>query len=184
MSDKSPSDQSTLPALSDDELRETLDRLARLSLEMFDQLKDQTKAINQVTTASSEARRAAKAAETQTNPEYYGELIAAKMDGKINHSIERLGDIITNLNESSLASFAVMKSATEDRAPYERAMWAQQQRIDRFKSRLHWVGLGAVVLIIGLSVVAPRFLAMSEIGCVVMGGDWFNGLSDCIFDND
>ena len=60
MTDKTSPDQSELPALSDAELRETLDRLGDLSLRVYDQVQEQTKAINHVATAANEARRAAK----------------------------------------------------------------------------------------------------------------------------
>ncbi len=63
MTNEPSSKQPDLPALSDAELRETLDRLGDLSLRVYDQVQEQTKAINHVATAANEARRAAKTAE-------------------------------------------------------------------------------------------------------------------------
>tara|TARA_R110002049_G_scaffold108883_2_gene257500 strand:- start:1440 stop:1769 length:330 start_codon:yes stop_codon:yes gene_type:complete len=97
MAEKSAFDQPDLPALSDDDLRETLDRLATLSLDMSDQLEEQTNAINQIYTATSEARRAAQAGKDQTNPENYGELVGATIDGKINDNLARMGRMATDL---------------------------------------------------------------------------------------
>jgi hypothetical protein len=62
MTDEPSSEQPDLPTLSDAELRETLDRLGDLSLRVYDQVQEQTKAINHVATAANEARHAAKKA--------------------------------------------------------------------------------------------------------------------------
>ena len=46
MTDEPSSEQPDLPTLSDAELRETLDRLGDLSLRVYDQVQEQTKAIH------------------------------------------------------------------------------------------------------------------------------------------
>jgi len=184
MSDKSSSDQPDLPALSDDELRETLDRLAALSLDMSDRLEEQTKAINRISTATSEARRAAQAAKDQTNPENYGELVGATIDGKINDNLARMGRMATDLLKVSNKTQEVLKKAEEDRSAAQRAIWEREQKVNHFKARLPWIGLGAVVLALVLSVMLPRFIVSTPSGCAVLGATWTTtttGVDACVF---
>lgn len=184
MSDKSSSDQPDLPTLSDDELRETLDRLAALSLDMSDRLEEQTKAINRISTATSEARRAAQAAKDQTNPENYGELVGATIDGKINDNLVRMGQMCVDLFEAANRTQEVLKKAEDDNSAALRDIWKREQKAGRLKSRLPWFGLGAVVLALALSVLLPRFLASNAATCAVLGAMWTTtttGVDACVF---
>lgn len=184
MSDKSSSNQPDLPALSDDELRETLDRLAALSLDMSDRLEEQTKAINRISTATSEARRAAQAAKDQTNPENYGELVGATIDGKINDNLARMGRMATDLLKVSNRTQEVLKKAEDDQSATLRDIWEREQKADRLKSRLPWFGLGVLVLALVMSVLLPRFLASNASACAVLGASWTTtttGVDACVF---
>ena len=85
------SDDATAPApLSDGELRETLERLGNLVLEMNDYIQEQTKSVNHATTAANEAGRAAKAAQDQTDPDQYAEYAVEVIDERLE---ERMKDI-------------------------------------------------------------------------------------------
>lgn len=184
MSDKSSSDQPDLPTLSDNELRETLDRLAALSLDMSDRLEEQTKAINRISTATSEARRAAQAAKDQTNPENYGELVGATIDGRINDNLVRMGQMAGDLLRASNHTREVLKKAEDDKSDAVRAVWEREQKADRLKSRLPWFGLGAVVLALALSFALPRFLASYPALCAALGATWTSTTSNvdaCVF---
>ena len=176
-------DQPDLPALSDDELRETLDRLAALSLDMSDRLEEQTKAINRISTATSEARRAAQAAKDQTNPENYGELVGATIDGKINDNLVRMGRMATDLLKVSNRTQEVLKKAEDDKSAALRDIWEREQKAERLKSHLHWFGLGAAVLALAISVLFPRFLARNATACAVLRAMWTTttGVDACVF---
>jgi ABC-type transporter Mla subunit MlaD len=178
MSEKSPS------ALSDDELRETLDRLAALSLDMSDRLEEQTKAINRISTATSEARRAAQAAKDQTNPENYGELVGATIDGKINDNLARMGRMATDLLKVSNRTQEVLKKAEDDKSAALRDIWEREQKTEWLKSRLPWFGLGALVLALAMSLLLPRFLASNASACAGLGASWTTtttGVDACVF---
>jgi hypothetical protein len=94
MTNEPSSEQPELPALSDAELRETLDRLGDLSLRVYDKVQEKTKAINHVATAANEARHAAKKAEQQTDPEQYADFAVRLID-------ERTGEILGKMNQTS-----------------------------------------------------------------------------------
>ncbi len=169
MTDETPPDR---PALFDAELRETLDRLGNLSLRVYDQVQEQTKAINHATTAADEARRAAKATEKQTDPETYGELVGATIDGRIANSLKRLNKAAAALLSGAERSNASFQETTTAHSSTLRLIdhLHREQHQDRRWSR--WVGLGGIVLAVVLTVALPRFIGSLEEGCVVLGGTW------------
>jgi hypothetical protein len=181
MSEKSSSDQ---PDLSDDELRETLDRLAALSLDMSDRLEEQTKAINRISTAASEARRAAKAAEQQTDPDQYAEFAVELIDTRLGNRMDQIKELVGNITRASNHTQGVLKEAETDRGDAMRAVWEREQKVERLKSRLPWLGLGAVVLALAMTVLLPRFLASNSSTCAVIGATWTattEGVNACVF---
>lgn len=68
-------DQPDLPALSDDDLRETLDLMATAVASMSDRIDDLTALADKQIKVATEARIAAFAARDQTNPKKYGDLL-------------------------------------------------------------------------------------------------------------
>lgn len=56
------------PALSDDELRETLEMIATVVASASDRVDDQTVVLDRVNKTATEARQAAFAAKAQTSP--------------------------------------------------------------------------------------------------------------------
>jgi len=181
MTDETPPDR---PALSDAQLREQLDRMGDLTIDMSEQVHEQTKAINHISTVASEARRAAKAAEKQTDPEHYGELVGQTIEGRLDETIRKMShasaEVLNGIQRSN-ASFqetTTMHSKTLSLMGELREMQQKDRKLSR------WVGLGGVVLVVVLTVVAPRFIASFEEGCVVLGGTWTQsstGVDVCVF---
>jgi|TARA_R110000744_G_scaffold377735_1_gene493058 hypothetical protein len=68
-------DQPDLPALSYDDLRETLDLMATAVASMSDRIYDLTAVADKQINVATEARIAAFAARDQTNPKKYGDLL-------------------------------------------------------------------------------------------------------------
>lgn len=172
MPDEPSSEQPQRPALSDADLLEQLDRMAELTIDMSEQVTDQTRAINHISTVASEARRAAKAAQKQTDPEHYGELVGQTIDGRLNETMrtmDRASAEVLNGIQRSNASFQETTTMHSSTLSLMGELREQQQK-DRQISR--WVGLGGVVLAIVMTVALPRFIASFEEGCVVLGGTW------------
>lgn len=184
MTDDPSPGQPDRPALSDADLREQLDRMADLTIDMSEQVTEQTRAINHISTVASEARRAAKAAQKQTDPEHYGELVGQTIEGRLDETIKKMdrasADILNGVQRSG-ASFqetTTMHSKTLSLV----AELREKQQKDRQLSL--WVGLGGVVLAIVMTVVLPRFIASFEEGCVVLGGTWTQtstAVNVCVF---
>ena len=83
-----------------------------------------------------------------------------------------MGQMCVDLFNASNRAQDALKKAEEDRSAALCAVWKREQKADSLKSRLPWFGLGAVVLVIVLTLLFSRFLADFEAGCVVLGGTW------------
>ncbi|KQB95090.1 hypothetical protein AL073_18215 [Loktanella sp. 1ANDIMAR09] len=172
------------PALSDADLREQLDRMADLTIDMSEQVTEQTRAINHISTVASEARRAAKAAQKQTDPEHYGELVGQTIEGRLDETIrtmDRVSAEVLNGIQRSNASFQETTTMHSKTLSLMSELREKQQK-DRQLSR--WIGLGGVVLAIAMTVALPRFLASNPSTCAVLGATWTattEGVNACVF---
>lgn len=176
-------DDPVSPAPRDDELPETLERLIQLTLTLSDQMEEQTKAINKGTTLANEARHAADTARKQTDPKAFGQLVGEVIDGEIDENLARMARMATDLLKVSNHTQDVLKKAEEDRSAAQRAIWEREQKVDQFKTRLPWFGLGAVVLALAMTLLLPRFIASFPSGCATLGGVWqttTTGVNACV----
>lgn len=184
MTDTPDPDQPEFPALSDKELRETVDLMATAVASMSNRIDGLTKAANRQIEVSTEARIAAFAARDQTNPKKYGELVGTTIDGKINDNLVRMGQMCVDLFSASNRAQDALKKAEEDKSAALREVWDREQKAERLKSRLPWFGLGALVLALVMTVALPRFLAIYPSTCAVLGASWTTtttGVDACVF---
>ena len=184
MTDTPDPDQPDFPALSDDELRETLDLMATAVASMSNRIDGLTTVANKQIEVSTEARIAAFAARDQTNPKKYGELVGATIDGKINDNLVRMGQMCVDLFNASNRAQDALKKAEEDKSTALRQVWEREQKAERLKTRLPWFGLGALVLALAMTVALPRFLASNASACAVLGATWTattTGVDACVF---
>lgn len=177
-------DQPDLPALSDDELRETLDLMATAIASMSNRIDDLTTVADKQIKVSTEARIAAFAARDQTDPKAFGQLVGEVIDGEIDENLGRMARMATDLLKVSNRTQEVLKKAEEDKSAALRDLWEREQKVDGFKARLPWLGLGAVVLAVAMAVLLPRFLASNASVCAVLGASWTmttTGVDACVF---
>lgn len=165
-------DQPDLPALSDDELRETLDLMATAIASMSNRIDDLTTVADKQIKVSTEARIAAFAARDQTDPKAFGQLVGEVIDGEIDENLGRMARMATDLLKVSNRTQDVLKKAEEDKSAALRDLWEREQKIKQFKARLPWFGLGAVVLAVAMALLLPRFIASTPSGCAALGGVW------------
>lgn len=165
-------DQSPSPALSDDELRETLDLLSTVLASVSDRVDAQTGAMDRLVKTATEARQAAFAARSQTDPEHYGELVGKTIDGKINDNLVRMGQMCVDLFEATHRAQATLKKAEEDKWEILEKVRDRERKAERLKRNLPWFGLGAVALALVMTVMLPRFSAINGATCAVFGGQW------------
>jgi|TARA_R110001599_G_scaffold82062_3_gene221157 hypothetical protein len=184
MTDTPDPDQPEFPALSDAELRETLDLMATAVASMSNRIDGLTKVANRQIEVSTEARIAAFAAREQTNPEHYGELIGQTIDGRIADSLKRLNKAAGVLLDSAERSSASFQETTTQHSNTLRLIQELREKQQSDRRWLPWVGLGGVVLALVLTVALPRFLASYPSTCAVLGATWTattEGVNACVF---
>ena len=94
------------------------------------------------------------------------------MEDRTGKIIDRMNDVANGLIRASNHTATVLKEAEQDRSAAQRQLWEREQKLDQFKLRLPWAGLGALVLALAITVALPRFLASYGLTCAVLGGVW------------
>ena len=165
------SDDAASPApLSDGELRETLERLGNLVLDMNDYVQEQTKAVNHATTAANEARRAAKATQDQTDPDQYAEYAVEVIDKRLEERMKDIKQTSSDLLKVSSYTREVLSKADQDRTEAQRQLWEREQKLKQWKSRWPMFGLGALVLALVMTLTLPALLGTTKVSCELMVG--------------
>lgn len=116
--------------------------------------------LDRVNKTATEARSAAFATQKQTDPEHYGE---------IGDTLTRVSQMAGDLLRAFKHTQEVLRKAEDAKSDAMRQLWEREQKLDRFKSRFPWFGLGAVVLVLVLTVTFPRFLTSNPSMCAVLG---------------
>ena len=166
------SDQPEFPALSDDEIHKSLDDIATLLAGQSNRMDEQTKVLNRLSEVAIAARQAAFAAREQTDPEQYADFAVTLVEDRTGKIIDRMNDVASGLIRASNHTATVLKEAEQDRSAAQRQLWEREQKFDQVKRRLPWVGLGALVLALAMTVMLPRFLASYGPTCAALGGVW------------
>lgn len=167
------SDQSPSPApLSDDELRETLDMVGTVLASVSDRVDAHTGTMDRLVKTATEARQAAFAAQNQTDPEQYGNLVGQAVAGKITDPLNHMIRVANVLSEQSRHTEAVLKKAEQDKWQILNDVRERERQADRLKRNLPWFGLTALFVALTLTIALPRFSAVNSTTCTVFGGEW------------
>ena len=130
------------PALPDDELRETLELFSTVMASVSDRVDAQTGVLDRVNKTAAEARQAAFAARSQTDPQKYGDLVGETIDGRINDNLVRMARFALELGQQTNVTARTLEKAEEDKLAILREVREREQKADRLKRRLPWFGLG------------------------------------------
>ena len=166
-------------ALSDAELRETIDLhsgvLARMSDKIDEQGILQLKLIDTVIGGMDAILDAARAAKHQTDPARYARHIEQELDKTIGRILDRL-DILHSSFEADRCNAAYrLEDLVEQEETTLQRLRADQERAGRWKKRIPFIALFGLVLALGLAIALPRFMAVNGTFCVVLGGEWLRG---------
>jgi hypothetical protein len=134
------------PALSDDELRETLEMIATVVASVSDRVDDKTVVLDRVNKTATEARQAAFAAKAQTSPKNYGKVIAETLGQHLAGAISIMDRSANALDRKTDTTFGVLNQAEKDKWDVINGIRAREHKVDLFNDRRRWFGLGAVVL--------------------------------------
>lgn len=178
------SDQPDFPALSDAELRETLDLMATAVASMSDRIDALTAAADRQIKVSTEARIAAFDARDQTDPKRYGEALAKTLNAGLGQVATDMAEIVRRLALQTDRTMTTLARSEDDTSRAVRELSERERKAERLKRRLPWFGLGALVLALAMTVTLPRFLASNASMCAVLGATWTTtttGVDACVF---
>ena len=167
-----------------DELRETIDLLATVVASVSNRVNAHGEILDQVNQSSAEARQAAFAASSQTDPKKYGTLIAETVDGNLRESLLLVQQAGQSLMKRTELTKAAMKQAEDSAQTILKKIEHREEQAARSKRNQPWLITGAALLGIALAVALPRFLASNATTCAAIGAVWQEanpGGNACVF---
>lgn len=175
-------------ALSDAELRETIDLHSGVLAKMSDKLDEQgalqLKLIDTVIGGMDAILDAARSAKQQTDPARYARHIEQELDKTIGRILDRL-DILHSSFEADRCNAAYrLEDLVEQEENTLQRLRADQERAGRWKRRTPFIAFFGLVLALGLAVALPRILADFGFGCGIIGGAWTRSTTEaevCVF---
>lgn len=175
-------------ALSDAELRETIDLHSGVLAKMSDKLDEQgalqLKLIDTVIGGMDAILDAARSAKQQTDPARYARHIEQELDKTIGRILDRL-DILHSSFEADRCNAAYrLEDLVEQEETTLQRLRADQERAGRWKKRIPFIALLGLVLALGLAIALSRILADSGFGCGIIGGAWTRSTTEaevCVF---
>ena len=170
-----PTPGSASPALSLAALGETVDLLGVVVAKMSDKLDQHGETLAAVQKTALESRDAAQAAKAYADPQRYGRHIGNEIDKALAAPLDRLEDL-----HLGLAADRRDTSRTLDELVRQEEQTLQRLRDDlaragRWKKRTPFIVLFGMILVLGLTIALPRFMAGNGTACAVLGGEWLRG---------
>jgi hypothetical protein len=175
-------------ALSDAELRETIDLHSGVLAKMSDKLDEQGALQQQLIDVSIKGMDSilnlALAAKQQTDPARYARHIEQELDKTIGRILDRL-EILHSSFEADRrdATYRLEDLVLQEENILQR-LRSDQESAGRWKKRIPFIALFGLVLALGLAVALPRILADSGFGCGIIGGAWTHSTTEaevCVF---
>lgn len=175
-------------ALSDAELRETLDLhsgvIARMSDKLDEQGVLQLKLIDTVIGGMEGLLKAAVATKQQTDPARYARHIEQELDKTIGKTLDRLEGVHTGFEADRLETSRKLDELVRQEEHVLQRLRDDQESARRWKKRIPFIALFGLVLALGLTIALPRFLMNYSISCELLGGSWVLSSAEgpgCIF---
>ena len=166
-------------------LGETVDLLGVVVAQMSEKLDQHGQTLASIQKVALESRDAAQAARAYADPQRYGRHIGNEIDKALVAPLNRL----ETLHSGLVADRHDTRRALDDLAREEEAVLQRlrddQAKTERWRKRIPFIALLGLVLVLGLAIALPRFMAGSGIACAVLGGEWLkenaSGRLVCVF---
>lgn len=166
---------SASPALSLAALGETMDLLGVVVAKMSEKLDQHGETLAAVQKTALESRDAAQSAKAYADPQRYGRHIGNEIDKALAAPLDRLEGLHLGLAADRRdASRALDELVRQEEQTLQR-LRDDLARAGRWKKRNPFIALFGLVLVLGLTIGLPRFLAGNGFGCAVVGGEWLRG---------
>ena len=166
-------------ALSDAELRETIDLHSGVLAKMSDKIDEQGALQQQLIDVSIKGMEAildaARAAKQQTDPARYARHIEQELDKTIGRVLDRLDVQHSNFEADRRDTAYRLEELVEQEETTLQRLRADQESAGRWQKRIPFIAFFGLVLTLGLAITLPRFMAVNGTSCGVLGGEWLRG---------
>ena len=180
-----PDPGSARPALSDAALRETLDLLGTVVANMAGKLDRHGQILADVQKVASESRDAAQAAKAHSDPQRYGRHIGQELDKALDATLDRLEALQSGFAADREETRRSLSELVRQEEAVLQHLRDDLEEAGRWKRRIPFIALFGLVLVLGVTIALPRFLAGNGTGCAVLGGEWLkenaSGRLVCVF---
>lgn len=170
-----PESSSASPALSLAALGETVDLLGVVVAKMSEKLDQHGETLAAVQKSALESRDAAQAAKAFADPQRYGRHIGNEIDKALAVPLDRLEGLHLGLAADRRDASRTMDELVRQEEQTLLRLRDELARAGRWKKRTLFIALFGLVLVLGLSIALPRFMAANGAACAVLGGDWLRG---------
>ena len=170
-----PEAGSPSPALSLAALGETVDLLGIVVAKMSEKLDQHGETLVVVQKTALESRDAAQAAKSYTDPQRYGRHICNEIDKALAAPLDQLEGLHLGLAADRRDACRTLDELVRQEEQTLQHLRDELARARRWKKRTPFIALFGLVLVLGLSIALPRFLAGNGTACAVLGGEWLRG---------
>ena len=162
-----------------------MDLLGVVVARMSDKLDQHGETLAGMQKIAVESRDAAQAAKAFSDPKRYADHIGQEVYDALGESLDRLEALHVVLDADRQDSRRTLDELVRQEEAVLQRLRADQERAARWKKRIPFIALFGVVLVLGMTVALPRFLAVNGTACTVLGGEWLkaniSGQLACVF---
>lgn len=160
----------TTSALSDADLRETLDLLSTVVASVSDRMDSQTQAIDRLTKTAAETRQAAFAARSQSDPELFAGHMSQQVGAALQIPVEAHAQLVKILSEEIKRLVELNGEHKATREELLKSIRREKVEAERWRKRTPFIAAFGLVLVLGLGLGLPRFMAQNAVTCGIIGG--------------
>jgi hypothetical protein len=170
-----PEAGSASPALSLAALGEMVDLLGVVVARMSEKLDQHGQTLATVQQTALESRDAAQAARAFADPQRYGRHIGNEIDKALAAPLDRLEGLHLGLAADRRDASRTLDELVRQEEQTLQRLRDELAKAERWKKRAPFIALFGLILVLGLSIALPRFMAGNGTICAVLGGEWLRG---------
>lgn len=170
-----PKPDSASPPLSLANLGEMVDLLGVVVAKMSDKLDQHGETLAVVRNTALESRDAAQAAKAYADPQRYGRHIGNEIDKALAALLDRLEGLHLGLAADRRDACRALDELVRQEEQTLQRLRDDLAIVGRWKKRIPFIALFGLVLVLGLTISLPRFMAGNGTACTVLGGAWLRG---------
>ena len=166
-------------------LSETVDLLGVVVARMSEKLGQHGQTLAGMQKIAVESRDAAQAAKAFSDPKRYADHIGQEVYDALGESLDRLEALHSGLNADRQENRRTLDELARQEEAVLQRLRDDQAQAARWKKRIPFRALCRFVLVLGLTIALPRFLAVNSTVCAVLGDEWLRGSDSgkeaCVF---